>query len=290
MDGIILINKEKGYTSNDVVQIAKKIYNEKVGHTGTLDPMATGVLPLLIGKGTLISKYLINHDKTYIASLKLGESRNTGDIEGEIIEKKEVLPEMLEEKNIVTILNEFCGVQNQTPPIYSAIKIKGKKLYEYAREGKKVNIPSRQIIIYNIRLLQIDKQKKEIKFEVCCSKGTYIRTLCENIAERIGTVGYMSNLQRTKVGEFELKNAITINELKENSNKNFISIEQFFIKCDKIILNDKELKSFFNGVKLSLDKDDGIYRIYNKGFFIGIGKVENCILKRNIITFNISKN
>ena len=138
MDGIIIINKEKGYTSNDVVQIVKKLFKEKVGHTGTLDPMATGVLPLLIGKGTHLSKYLINHDKIYKATLKLGQKMDTGDIEGKVVEEKEVTLQMLEEDYINDILNSFIGEQIQTPPIYSAIKVKGKKLYEYARNGQEI--------------------------------------------------------------------------------------------------------------------------------------------------------
>lgn len=188
MDGIVIVNKEKGYTSNDVVQIAKKIFKEKVGHTGTLDPMATGVLPLLIGKGTHLSKYLINHDKIYEASLKLGQKMDTGDSEGNIIEEKEITSRMLEKDYINDILNTFLGEQTQTPPIYSAIKVNGKKLYEYARNGQEIEIPSRKINIYKMKLLEIDTQKKQIKYEVNCSKGTYIRTLCEDIAERLGTV------------------------------------------------------------------------------------------------------
>lgn len=188
MDGIILINKEKGYTSNDVVQIVKKIFKEKVGHTGTLDPMATGVLPLLVGKGTLISKYLINHDKIYQATLKLGQKMDTGDSEGSVIQEKEVMPQMLERDYVNDILNTFIGEQVQTPPIYSAIKVKGKKLYEYARNGQEVEIPTRNIKIHKMTLLEINIEKKEIKFEVHCSKGTYIRTLCEDIAKKLGTV------------------------------------------------------------------------------------------------------
>lgn len=188
MDGIIIVNKEKGYTSNDVVQIVKKTFKEKVGHTGTLDPMATGVLPLLIGKGTLVSKYLINHDKIYQATLKLGQKMDTGDSEGIIIEEKEVTTKMLEREYINDILNTFIGKQLQTPPIYSAIKVKGKKLYEYARNGQEVEIPTRNINIYKTKLLEIDKEEKKIKFEVHCSKGTYIRSLCEDIAEKLGTV------------------------------------------------------------------------------------------------------
>ena len=154
MDGIIVINKPKGCTSHDIVYKVKKIFNEKVGHTGTLDPMAEGVLPILIGKGTLVSKYLINHDKKYIVELQLGIKTDTADSEGKIIEKKEVNVELLSKSKIENILNMFVGKQEQVPPIYSAIKVNGKKLYEYARKGQKVELKPRQIEIYDIKLLE----------------------------------------------------------------------------------------------------------------------------------------
>ena len=185
MDGILIINKQKGCTSHDIVNQVKKMCNEKVGHTGTLDPIATGVLPLLIGKGTLCSKYLINHDKIYKVKLQLGQKTETADSEGKIIEKINVNPESLEEENVKNILKSFIGEQEQIPPIYSAIKVKGKKLYEYARKGQTIDIPPRKIQIYNIELIEINKKEKEIAFEVSCSKGTYIRSLCEDIAKRI---------------------------------------------------------------------------------------------------------
>ena len=185
MDGIILINKPKEWTSHDIVNKVKKILNEKVGHTGTLDPMATGVLPLLVGKGTLCSKYLINHNKTYKVKLELGKKTDTADTEGKIVEEKEVTNKVLEKTVIKEVLNKFLGKQEQIPPIYSAIKVNGKKLYEYARKGQTVKIKPRQIEIYSIELLSIDKKLKQIEFEVSCSKGTYIRSLCEDIGNKL---------------------------------------------------------------------------------------------------------
>ena len=185
MDGIILINKPKEWTSHDIVNKVKKILNEKVGHTGTLDPMATGVLPLLVGKGTLCSKYLINHNKTYKVKLELGKKTDTADTEGKIVEEKEVTNKMLEETVIKEVLNKFLGKQEQIPPMYSAIKVNGKKLYEYARKGQTVEIKPRQIEIYSIELLSIDKNLKQIEFKVSCSKGTYIRSLCEDIGNKL---------------------------------------------------------------------------------------------------------
>ena len=188
MDGIIIVNKPKNCTSHDVVAKIKKITNEKVGHTGTLDPMATGVLPLLIGKGTLCSKYLINHDKKYEVTLKLGIKTNTADLEGEIIEEKDIPKQALEKKEISKVLDSFVGKQEQIPPIYSAIKVKGKKLYEYARSGQEVEIKPRKIEIYEIELIDVNKNSNEIVFKVHCSKGTYIRSLCEDIAKKLNTV------------------------------------------------------------------------------------------------------
>ena len=284
MNGIVIINKSKGYTSHDIVAKVKKITGEKVGHTGTLDPLATGVLPLLIGKGTLCSKYLMNHDKTYKVILKLGIKKSTGDEEGEILQEKNVDKNSLEEQNVNNVLNSFLGEQEQIPPIYSAIKVDGKKLYEYARKGQEVEIKPRKITIYAIRLLKIDKEKKEIEFEVSCSKGTYIRSLCEDIAKKMGTIGYMKELQRTQVGTFTLEQSILIEDLtKETIEEHIITIEDLFKKLENIELNERKLQLFLNGVKMSFDLKDGIYKIYSNQQFIGIGIVKDKLLKRDIV-------
>ena len=212
MDGIIIINKPQDWTSNDVVQKVKhKLKANKVGHTGTLDPIATGVLPLLINKGTKLSQYLTNHDKEYTATLLLGKKSDTGDRTGNIIEEKEV-PELSNEK-IEEVLKSFEGKIEQTPPMYSAIKVNGRKLYEYARKGETVEIEPRKIELYSLEL--IARKDNFIKFHVACSKGTYIRTLCEDIAEKLGTVGLMQELERTRVGEFDIKNGISIDNIIE---------------------------------------------------------------------------
>ena len=281
MDGIIIINKPKNCTSHDIVRKAKKILNEKVGHTGTLDPNATGVLPLLIGKGTQISKYIINHDKTYEAVLQLGEKTDTADIEGEVIETKPVDSKCLETKFIEQTLKALEGEQEQVPPMYSAIKINGKKLYEYARKGEKVEIEPRKIEIYSLELISINEADKQIEFRVSCSKGTYIRTLCENIAEKLGTVGYMKELKRTQVGEFKIEDAITIEELEQN--QTCITIENYFRQNKNINLNEKKLQLFLNGVQLTWPLPDGVYKVYSNENFIGIGTVKNNLLKRDII-------
>lgn len=284
MNGIILIDKPKDYTSHDIVAIVKRISKEKVGHTGTLDPIATGVLPLLIGKATGISKYLINHDKTYVATLKLGIKTDTADSEGKAIEEKTV--PVLSNKDVIKVLNSMIGKQTQVPPMYSAIKVNGKKLYEYAREGKTVEVKERNIEIYNITLLKINIEEAEIVFEVSCSKGTYIRTVCEEIAKRLDTVGYMKELRRIRVGEFDIADSINIEEIKNNKEileERIISIEKFFDNKTKIELSNKELELFLNGVKLNKDKNDEIYRIYNQNKFIGLGIIESNKLKRDVI-------
>ena len=284
MNGVIIVNKSKGYTSHDIVAKVKKITGEKVGHTGTLDPLATGVLPILIGKGTLCSKYLMNHDKTYKVLLKLGIKKSTGDEEGEIIQEETVDEEILDERNVKIVLNSFLGEQMQIPPIYSAIKVKGKKLYEYARKGQKVEIEPRKITIYDIKLLKINKVSSEIQFEVSCSKGTYIRSLCEDIAQKIGTVGYMKELQRTRVGIFTIEQSVLAEDLtKETIEKYMITIEKLFKDLENIELNEKKLQLFLNGVKLRFDLEEGIYKIYSNQQFIGIGVLKNHLLKRDII-------
>ncbi len=284
MDGILIVNKPKNCTSHDVVYKVKKITNQKVGHTGTLDPMATGVLPLLIGKGTLCSKYLIEHDKIYKATIQLGKKTTTGDQEGEVIEEQKIANNALEPQYVTKRLKEFLGKQIQTPPMYSAIKVNGKKLYEYARKGQNVEVPKREIEIYEIELLNIDKQNKKIEYKVHCSKGTYIRSLCEDIAEKLGTIGYMAELERLKVGKFILKNAISIDDLeKENIEKNIITIEEIFKNNEKINLTRKKLELFLNGVQITYDNPDGVYKIYCENKFIGTGTVKEKLLKRDVI-------
>ena len=325
MDGIILINKPKNNTSHDIVRKVKKLLNQKVGHTGTLDPNATGVLPLLIGKGTELSKYLINHDKIYEAILQLGEKRDTADVEGNVVEEKDVSERCLDKANIENIFKSFIGIQEQIPPMYSAIKVNGKKLYEYARKGENIEVQPRKIEIYSMELIDVDKTNKQIHFRVKCSKGTYIRTLCEDIAYKLQTVGYMKELKRTQVGEFKIEDAITIeqlediikyrlkkeeikdniennleekfedgakNELKEklknslnNNSKNnsFISIEEYFNNKENINLDEKKLNLFLNGVKLTFNLNNDIYKIYNNNKFIGTGVISNNLLKRDIV-------
>lgn len=280
--GMVIINKERNCTSQNVVSKLKRILDvKKAGHIGTLDPLAVGVLPVLIGDATKLSKYLMEHDKTYIATIQLGEKRDTGDEEGNVIEKAEV--GVLDEKSITRLLKERQGKQKQIPPIYSAIKIDGKKLYEYARAGENIEIPAREIEIHSINLININQEEKQITFEVSCSKGTYIRVLCEDIAKDLGTVGYMKFLQRTEVDGFKLENAVKLENLSE---KSIIPMEQLCEKYQKIDLNDRKLELFLNGVMLTVNLEDGVYRVYCNEKFIGLGVVKNKLMKRDIIINN----
>lgn len=291
MQGIIIINKPQGFTSQDVVSKTKKILNvKKAGHTGTLDPLATGVLPVLLGNYTKLSKYLIEHDKTYIAKIKLGERRVTGDQEGEVIETKPVNDDMLLKENVECTLKSFLGKQMQTPPIYSAIKVDGKKLYEYARQGIDVKIEPRKIEVYKLELLNIDLNQKEIEIQVSCSKGTYIRVLCEDIAKKLDTVGYMSYLNRIVVDKFKIERAIDFETLEANKENeeflkiNIITMEEVFKDFPKLNLNSRKLELFLNGVMLTFKNEDGTYNIYDENNnYIGTGTIKNELLKRDII-------
>lgn len=291
MNRIIIIDKPLKISSQGIVSKVKKILNvKKAGHTGTLDPMASGVLPILVGDATKLSKYLIEHDKTYVATVTLGESRTTGDVEGEVVEKDDFDINNITEEDIINVLNSFLGETEQIPSIYSAIKINGKKLYEYAREGEEINIPTRKIFIKSIKLLNINKENNSFEYEVEVSKGTYIRTLSEDIAKKLGTIGYMSSLRRTRVDKFDLKKAVTLEALEENKGKeffenvHFLKAEDVFSSLEKIVLNKRKEELFLNGVKLTFDFPDGIYNIYTfENKYLGIGIVENKLLKRDVI-------
>lgn len=296
MLGVLLINKPKDFSSHDIVNILRKKLNiKKIGHTGTLDPNATGVLPILIGNATKISKFLIEHDKTYVAILKLGQKTDTADSKGNIIKEDKNVKNVFKDSNYINdiekVLQSFIGKQEQIPPIYSAIKINGKKLYEYARKNEKVEIKSRQIEIYKIKIMSVNKERFEIKFEIKCSKGTYIRTLCEDIAKKLGTIGILKELERTKINEFDINQSISLEDLEkmdiEEIEKHVINIESIFKDKEKIILKDNnDLKKFLNGVKLKYNLPDGTYKIYNKEKFIGIAIMEKGLLKRDLILIN----
>lgn len=215
MDGLILLNKDKDMTSHDLVNIVRRQINQKrVGHTGTLDPNATGLMIVAVGKSTKLVPYLQTDTKEYILKMKLGVLTDTLDIWGKVLETEEFVKPSKEK--LINVLNTFLGKQMQKPPMYSAIKINGQKLYNLARAGKTIEVPSRQVEIHEIELLNYNET---IEVRVVCSAGTYIRTLCLDIASKIGTTGTMTSLIRTKIGDFSLEESYTVKELRNNEFK-----------------------------------------------------------------------
>ena len=256
MNKLLIVNKEKNLTSRDVVNELTKIFNtKKIGHTGTLDPIATGVLVCLFGKYTKLVDLLTSLDKEYIAEIKLGIKTDTGDITGNIIENKSF---NITEGSIIKVFEEFPKKYEQIVPKYSAVKINGKKLYEYARNNIEVELPKREVSIYSLELIRFDKDI--IKFKAHVSKGTYIRSLIENICEKLGTVGTMNNLIRTKQGNFDIKDSFTLDDIK-NGNFKFKNIHEF-LKYPSIEINDELIKIIKNGGRIR-----NIYNIQDKVIF-----------------------
>ena len=276
--GVLIIDKPEGITSHDVVaKVRKALHTKKVGHTGTLDPLATGVLVVCVEKATKLVQYLTCENKTYEVQMKLGIKSDTGDITGNVIETDENIEEKLNNLNlekINEILRTFLGAQKQVPPMYSAIKINGKKLYEYAREGVEIGREERDIEIHSIE--NVSFENDILKYTVSCSKGTYVRSLCEDIAEKLGTCGTMTALRRTVTGEFEIKDSIQIEEISEEK---IISMEKLF---DKKIDVSNNMKKLINGEEIKVDLEDGLYNLYSDEY-VGIGKVTSKKLKREII-------
>lgn len=272
LDGILIINKPAGITSFDVVARCRKIlHTKKIGHTGTLDPMATGVLVLCIGKATKLVELLTCDDKIYDVEMKFGIKTNTGDITGNIIceNNKDIFL-----KDVEDILKEIIGKQKQIPPMYSAIKKDGVKLYELARKGIEVKREARNIEIFEIS--NISLEDNILRYRAHVSKGTYIRVLCEDIAEKLGTYGTMTRLNRVRSGRFDINNACDIDEISEEK---IMSMEKLF---DKKIIIEKDLDKLINGMNLRFEMPDGIYNLYTDKY-IGIGKLKDNYLKREII-------
>ncbi|MDY0100799.1 MAG: tRNA pseudouridine(55) synthase TruB [Bacilli bacterium] len=247
-DGIFLINKESGPTSRDIVnQIMKKFNIKKVGHAGTLDPFADGLLLISINHATKITSYLENLNKTYLAKLSLGKQTATGDLEGEVILEKEV-PSFLNASFIKEVFTSFVGKQKQIPPMYSALKKDGKPLYKYARAGLEVERKAREIEVYS--LLFLSYENNVISFLATVSKGTYLRTLGEDIAVALKTCGHLSNLTRLKIGEFSLENAASVSKISEEQ---LLSIKETLFFLPQIHIDEEEKNKVLNGVPLKLN-------------------------------------
>jgi len=274
MNGFILINKTKGVSSNNEVQKVKKILSvNKVGHLGTLDPIATGLLILAINRATKFSSYLLDSDKSYNTKIKLGISTDTDDSTGKILSQMPVNVSLCELKDN---LKSFLGESMQVPPFFSALKHKGKPLYKFAREGKYIEKPSRKINIKNISNIKLDNDV--CSFSIECSKGTYIRSIARDLGNRLECGAHMIALERTRQATFEIYDAVSASEVNA---KNVIPIELAFNDYKKINISDDEVKKFKNGVQIEFkQRHEDIYKVYDKNsVFLGLGMIHGSYLK-----------
>ena len=260
MDGVIIVNKPAGMTSHDVVNRIRKIFKtKKVGHCGTLDPDATGVLVVAVNKATKLLQFLTADNKEYIATLSLGTATDTYDASGKVTATKEYVP--ISDKKILACLNSFVGEQEQIPPMHSAIKVKGKKLYEYARNNETVEIPKRVITIDYIELISIVDNL--VKFKVGCSKGTYIRSLCFDIAKKLDYPGHMYSLIRSKSGDFSLSDSYSLEEI-ENGDFEMLSMEEALSNYPKLVVDDENIIYHGKKIKSKINHQVAIYNQNNK--------------------------
>lgn len=285
ISGILNIDKPAGITSYDVVDVIKKVFpGSKVGHTGTLDPVATGVLPILIGDATKLSEELTAENKLYRVKMLLGVETNTYDITGTIMFASVVNQDDI---YIRERIKRFIGKQEQTPPIYSAIKVNGKRAYQYAREGKEVELKPRTIEIYDINNIAVDIKRHEVTFDVFCSKGTYVRSLVNDIGKKVGCGATMIELTRLKNGDFDIKDSIKLYDflkldIKE-MNKKVIPIEEYYYDLKKVMLSKEQYTKLYNGVKLDMEDQDKLVRVYSMNKYKGLGQIKNKKLMRYII-------
>jgi tRNA pseudouridine55 synthase len=274
--GIILLNKEKGISSNKAVnQVKKALGADKAGHLGTLDVLATGLLPVTINKATKLFDYFLSKDKVYKTIFTFGQTTDTLDLEGEITHKDD---KVITKDMLLQVLPSFIGKQSQMPPAYSAKKINGQKAYDLARKGNMVELKPKEIEIFDLQFLR-EVEKNTFELLVHCSSGTYIRALCRDIADKLSTCGVMSFLQRTRCGIFDIKNSFTFEDIK-NGKFEIVSPEQIF-DFDKIDLNENDFAKLANGQKVYYDKD-GSYKAYFKGEYLG-----NLSVKDNAMKFEI---
>ncbi len=283
MIGLLLINKPENITSFGAVARIKRLANERrVGHTGTLDPMATGVLPIFLGRATALSSYLLEADKTYTAKIRLGVTTDTDDITGNVLTdcRKEIEGKFTDE-DIKKVLNSFLGKQLQTPPMYSALKKDGVRLYDLARQGKTVEIKSRQIEIFEIRQLS-PIENNEFDIGVRVSKGTYIRSLCKDIGEKLGCGATLSALSRTNASGIDISDCVNLDQLTEENLSDYIISEEKAVEyLPEVKVTEKQAIRFCNGGQLDLDRiklvnvnDGDLYRVKHNDLFLGLGVIE----------------
>lgn len=279
MQGLILLNKPKGITSFSAVNKIKWLAGEKrVGHTGTLDPLATGVLPIFLGKATALAGIVLDADKSYIATVKLGITTNTCDITGEVLTKTEP---SVQKDELLAVLEDFKGEISQVPPIYSALKKNGVRLYELARKGQEVEIEPRKVTINSLNLKSFSGDTFEI--EVNCSKGTYIRSLCRDIGEKLGCGATMTELVRTYTGGFSIENTVHLNDLTKENIENFVLNEETaLLNLPEISVTEKQAIRFSNGGRLAFERlknptfiEGELIRVKFNNKFLGVGIADN---------------
>lgn len=290
MDGIIAIDKPKGYTSFDIVAIVRKyIKQRKVGHTGTLDPLATGVLPILVGRATKVVPYMADETKEYIAQFQLGVTSDTLDITGKLSDKKESNVRFLD---MLGTLEKFKGDIEQVPPMYSAVSKNGVKLYKLARQGIEISREARQVTIYDIKLRFFDEDGQWGEFFVSCSKGTYVRALCADMGDALGCGAVMTGLRRTKACSFSIDQCISLDEFKDLAERGLLGekifpIDDLLASYPKVCVTSKQAMRFLNGGELSIDRlsdvgnlaDQTLIRVYSDiGDFISIGRLDGISL------------
>ena len=277
MNGIVIIDKPQGWTSQDVTARLRRVFNtRRIGHGGTLDPMATGVLPVFVGRATRGVEFFEHAEKTYEATLQLGLTTDTEDISGTVLEEKEV---HISETEFLSILPRFRGKIMQVPPMYSALKINGQKLVDLARKGKTVERQPREIEIFELECLEFTGATARLR--VRCSKGTYIRTLCKDIGEALGCGGCMAALRRVQAGEYTIGEAIPLMDLLEEQNPEqyLRTVDTMFRNYPKVTLTPNQEKRCRNGAAFSVKIGDGTYRAYSQGGeFLMLAKVEESVM------------
>ena len=287
MNGVLLIDKPQEFTSFDAVAVVRKITGQKkVGHTGTLDPNATGVLVVLLGNATKAQDLILNHDKTYCADFKLGVVTDTLDIWGKTVSEQKT---SLVRQDILNVLSDFVGEIEQIPPMFSAVQKNGKRLYDLARQGIEIERESRKVTVYSLELTQFDENNQCGSIKVSCSKGTYIRTLIDDIGKKLGCGAVMTGLKRTSACGFEIDDCITLERAKELAERgelgeSLLSVESLFDKCRCVSVSDAQSRRFSNGAALDIGrtqlkgldlKDGEIFRVKDRSDrFLGLGTVD----------------
>ena len=287
--GIVIIDKPAGWTSQDVAARLRGVFHERrIGHGGTLDPMATGVLPIFVGRATRAVEFFEHAEKEYVAGLRLGVQTDTQDLTGEIVAQR---PVSVTREQVQAALEGFLGVQEQLPPMYSAVKIGGKKLYELARQGKTVERKPRQIELLELELLS--GENADWQFRVRCSKGTYVRTLCHDIGQALGCGGCMSSLRRTKAGGYGLDRAVTMEEIiaMDDPAACLLPVDSVFERLPRVTVHENQLRAIYNGAAIKASGlADGQYRVYAPdGTFLMVGLAEGGTLKTVKSFFEVSK-